>query len=108
MIRRTIFRRSRSPFRPLTGTGRSDGGILLKNDKHGPPDMAGMIIFVGREYIVYGDACHWETTIPDTPVTTVDEFVAALCVTSVARCLGAGRHHPGRVRREVDHSRGPR
>ena len=40
--------------------------------------MAGMIIFVGREYIVYGDACHWETTIPDAPVTTVDEFVAAL------------------------------
>ena len=37
-----------------------------------------MIIFVGREYTVYGDACHWETTVPDKPVTTVDEFVAAL------------------------------
>ena len=27
---------------------------------------------------MYGDACHWATTMPDTPVTTVDEFVAAL------------------------------
>ncbi len=37
-----------------------------------------MIIFVQPEYIVYGDPCHWETTMPETPVTTVDEFVAAL------------------------------
>ena len=55
-----------------------DGGILLKNAKHGPPDMAGMIIFTSPEYIVYGDACHWETTVPETPATTVDELVAAL------------------------------
>ena len=67
-----------------------------------------MIIFVEREYTVYGDACHWETTVPDKPVTTVDEFVAALLIAGVARCLEAGRHHPGRVRREVDHARGPR
>ncbi len=37
-----------------------------------------MIIFGQREYIVYGDACHWETTVPETPATTVDEIVAAL------------------------------
>ena len=37
-----------------------------------------MIIFVQPEYIVYGDACHRETTVLDTPVTTVDEVVAAL------------------------------
>ena len=37
-----------------------------------------MIIFVGREYTVYGDACHWKSTLPDSPVTTVDEFVASL------------------------------
>ena len=36
-----------------------------------------MIIFTQPEYIVYGDACHWETTVPET-VTSVDEFVAAL------------------------------
>ena len=77
MIRRTIP--------PLTVTipapgwyGEVGGGILVKNDKHGPPDGAGMIIFVQPEYIVYGDACHWETTVPDTPATTVDEVVAAL------------------------------
>ncbi|MEX0625633.1 MAG: hypothetical protein WD402_03725 [Chloroflexota bacterium] len=69
---------------PLTVTlpadwyGEVGGGILAKNDNNEPPDGAGMIIFVQREYIVYGDACHWQTTLPDTPATTVDEFVAAL------------------------------
>lgn len=70
---------------PLTVTipapdwyGEVGGGILIKNDNHGPPDGAGMIIFVRREYIVYGDACHWRTTTSDRPVTTVDEFVDAL------------------------------
>lgn len=27
---------------------------------------------------VYGDACRWQSTIPEAPVTTVDEIVAAL------------------------------
>ena len=72
-------------FPPLTVTipapdwyGDVGGGILLKNDQHGPPDGSGMIIFVRREYLVYGDACNWKTTVPDSPVTTVDAFVAAL------------------------------
>ena len=71
-------------FRSLTVTipgpgwnGEVGGGILLKNDRQ-PPDGSGMIIFVRREYIVYGDACNWRTTVPDSPATTVDEFVAAL------------------------------
>jgi len=70
---------------PLTVTipapgwyGEVGGGILLKNARHGPPDGSGMIIFVQREYLVYGDACHWESTVPETPATTVDELVAAL------------------------------
>ena len=70
---------------PLTVTipapdwyGEVGGSELTKNAKHEPPDGAGMIIFTQPEYIVYGDACHWETTVPDAPVTTVDEFVAAL------------------------------
>jgi hypothetical protein len=58
--------------------GAGGGGILVKNDNHEPPDGSGMIVFVQPEYIVYGDACHWTTTIPDAPVTTVDELVAAL------------------------------
>jgi hypothetical protein len=72
-------------FPPLTVTipapgweGEPGGGILSKNYDHQPPDDPAMIVFVQPEYIVYGDACHWTTTTPDTPVTTVDEFVAAL------------------------------
>ena len=72
-------------FPPLTVTipadwyGEAGGGILTKNEiNYRPPDGAGMIIFVQQEYIVYGDACHWRTTVPDAPVTTVDALVAAL------------------------------
>lgn len=68
---------------PLTVTipasgweGDEGGGILLKN--YGEPDGAGMIIFAQQEYYVFGDPCNWATTVPDAPVTTVDEFVAAL------------------------------
>lgn len=53
------------------------GGILTKNDSADPPDGAGMIVFQGPLY-VYGDACQWSTTLPDTPATTVDELIAAL------------------------------
>ena len=39
----------------------------------------GMIAFTrSRGYWVYGDACHYTTTKPATPATTVDEFVDAL------------------------------
>ena len=58
--------------------GEVGGGILTKNEKHEPPDGSGMIIFAQQEYTVYGDPCHWTTTTPETPVTTVDDFVAAL------------------------------
>ncbi len=56
--------------------GEDGGGILIKNDIHEPPAGSGMILFAQREYIVYGDACHWQTS--NTTVTSVDEFVAAL------------------------------
>jgi hypothetical protein len=56
--------------------GEEGGGILLK--EWAEADGAGMIIFVQPEYYVFGDPCNWATTMPDTPVTTVDEFVAAL------------------------------
>lgn len=32
----------------------------------------------GAEFYVYGDPCAWESTRPDEPATTVDEFVTAL------------------------------
>ena len=62
---------------PAAGwSGDAGAGILSKNEGSPPPDYMGMIVFTQPEYIVYGDACRWETT--QTPVTTVDEFVAAL------------------------------
>jgi hypothetical protein len=68
---------------PLTVTipapdwyGEPGGGILLKNDVHEPPAGSGMIVFAQPEFIVYGDACQWQTS--RSTVTTVDEFVAAL------------------------------
>lgn len=58
--------------------GELGGGILLKNESADPPDGAGMIVFSQEEYIVYGDACHWTSSVPETPVTTVEELVDAL------------------------------
>lgn len=53
-------------------------GVLVKNENGDPPDGAGMIgPFFGDLY-VYGDPCHWLTTMPATPATTVDEVVTAL------------------------------
>ncbi len=33
---------------------------------------------VGTAYDVYGDPCHWASTKPESPATTVDEIAAAL------------------------------
>jgi hypothetical protein len=46
-------------------------GLLAKGD-------AGMIVFAGEDLYVYGDPCHWSTTRPARPSTTVDAFVAAM------------------------------
>lgn len=44
-----------------------------------PPDGAGMIVFsTNSDLSVYRDPCHWKSTRPDTPASTVDEIVAAL------------------------------
>jgi hypothetical protein len=54
-------------------------GFLEKgDDEEEPHDGAGMIGYAGREYYVYGDACHYSTTRPGTPATTVDQLVDAL------------------------------
>ena len=72
---------------PLTVTipgpgwgGDVNSGILFWHG--GESDEAGMIVFAGTEYTVFGDPCRWSTTMPDTPVTSVDEFVAALAAQS--------------------------
>ena len=66
--------------------GDAGEGVLKKNDNADAPDGAGLTVFartnnllvgLGDVY-VYGDPCHWASTKPDTPVTTVDEAIAAL------------------------------
>ena len=66
--------------------GAVEEGSLRKNDSADAPDGASVTVFartndllvgLGDVY-VYGDPCHWASTTPDTPVTTVDEAIAAL------------------------------
>jgi hypothetical protein len=59
--------------------GVPDDGILVKNDTADPPGGSGMIVWSGVDHLyVYGDPCHWSSTRPETPSTTVDEVAAAL------------------------------
>jgi hypothetical protein len=57
--------------------GEEGGGVLVKNPNADPSANMGLMVFQGPLY-VYGDACHWSTTTPDAPVTTMDEMIAAL------------------------------
>jgi hypothetical protein len=52
--------------------------VIRGEDADPPPDRAGMLVYSGSEYYVYGDACTWSSTKPNTPATTVDELVDAL------------------------------
>jgi hypothetical protein len=57
-----------------------DFGGLIKGEDGDPPESA-MLAWswpVGTGFSVYGDPCHWQSTTPDTPITTVDDFAAAL------------------------------
>lgn len=66
--------------------GKPGEGTLTKNDNVDAPDGAGLIVFAATndllvglgDVYVYEDPCHWESTRPETPVTTVDEAIAAL------------------------------
>lgn len=62
--------------------GEPNGGVLCWGDPAdqcaGTPEGAGIFAFASREYYVYGEACQWSTTRPDTPATTVDELIDAL------------------------------
>jgi hypothetical protein len=47
-----------------------------------PPEAVGVALLAwgwpaGTGFNVYGDPCHWTTTIPETPATTPDEIAAA-------------------------------
>lgn len=69
--------------------GEEGGKILIKGtnvDAPSAPDGAGIIVFahtndllVGLgDLYVYEDPCHWASTKPADPVTTVDEAIASL------------------------------
>ena len=60
-------------------TGDLQGGILIKNNSDAdPPDGAGMIVFPDDvDWLVPADPCGWQSTLPETPATTVDQLVAA-------------------------------
>jgi hypothetical protein len=52
---------------------------LEKNKDSEPPDAVGVLVFNERSaWSVPGDACNWESSLPDTPSATIEEFVAAL------------------------------
>jgi hypothetical protein len=54
-------------------------GFAFSKNGGDPPDGAAMLSFaLGAAWSVPGDACRAESTLPDTPSATVDEFVAAL------------------------------
>lgn len=51
--------------------------IVEKQGMADPPQGAGLFVY-GGDMLVYGDPCEWESTRPDDPATSLDEFVAAL------------------------------
>ena len=68
---------------PATGwTDFPDNGAITKGDQTDPPEGTGIFLLTGDSgsdgFYVYGDPCQWESTTPETPATTVDEFAAAL------------------------------
>lgn len=67
--------------------GEPDEGVLTKNDNPNAPDGAQVMVFAQADEFgmpgegdlyVYGDPCHWKSSKPQKPVTTVDQAVAAL------------------------------
>jgi hypothetical protein len=52
---------------------------LARNGKDSEPDGAFVITgWVGSDPIIPGDPCHWASTMPDDPSTTLDEIVDML------------------------------
>ena len=51
--------------------------VVEKQGMAGPPQGAGLFVY-GGDMLLYGDPCQWQSTRPDDPATSLDEFVAAL------------------------------
>lgn len=62
--------------------GEPNGGSLCWGDPADPcadpSGGVGLRAFEGGDYSVYGEACTWASTRPDTPATTVDELIDAM------------------------------
>jgi len=57
--------------------------VTKDDDGLDPPETVGAALLAwawpaGTGFYVYGDPCHWSTTIPERPATTPDEIAAAL------------------------------
>ena len=108
--RRTAPGRSRSTSRRPAGAHLPEYDCRLEGRRRPGPagirrrGVARVGIAAGTGFNVYGDPCHWSTTIPETPATTLDEIVAALAAQASTRRVGAGGRHGGRVRRQGDHA----
>jgi hypothetical protein len=63
---------------PATGWFGKQGSGFVEGDHGDPPDGAGLIAFNDGEYLVYADPCHWSSSNPSAPATTVDDVMAAL------------------------------
>ena len=66
---------------PAAGWTGESGGWSMEHlpDGFDPPAGAGIIAFVVDEkFFVYGDACDWERTRPETAATTVEGIVRGL------------------------------
>lgn len=63
---------------------------LSKNDDglDAPETVGGALLAwawpAGTGFNVYGDPCHWSTTIPETPATTPDEIAAAFAAQALS------------------------
>ena len=64
---------------PAAGWAQDPGGILVKDENGAAPDGAYVIgVWATADPVIPSDPCEWESTMPDTPATTLDEIVAAL------------------------------
>jgi hypothetical protein len=64
-----------------SGWKRDDHGRLYKGNEVNDVPEAMMLVWsfpVGTRFHVWGDPCHWESTQPKNPATSVDQFAADL------------------------------
>jgi RNA polymerase sigma-70 factor (ECF subfamily) len=64
---------------PAPGWSANEDLLLVKNGNSAAPDGAYALgVWHGPEWYIPGNPCQWQSTMPDTPATTLDEIVAAL------------------------------